>query len=304
MSKKADSLMQKFGGTISQTVGQRPMAPASAEPPPPDKFAGAIKSRAFAEMPLTAIDCAPQPRTEFDAEELQRLAESIKRFGQLAPIRVRRDEEQGRWIVLVGERRLRACKLAGLERVRVELVEREMTDADILAEQIVENAVRADLQPVEQARAYRRLMEMNGWNAQELAETLGVEPTGVYRALALLKLPEEVAARVDAGEIKPTAGYELSKLQIADDQRAVARKIIEDGLDHHATVAEVQRRQTSRAGRKPKKSRGPIQQKHRGPRGVRIAIQATAKHSTADIAADLRAIADQLDAETSARDAA
>ena len=70
----------------------------------PDKYDGAVKARTFAEMPVEAIVCGPQPRIEFDAGDLQRLAESIKRFGQLAPIRVRHDPAQGAWVVLVGER--------------------------------------------------------------------------------------------------------------------------------------------------------------------------------------------------------
>ena len=150
MSAKADNLMQRFGANISQTVAQRPSAPQAAPAASQaDKYAGAVRARMFAEMPVEAIAADPQPRTEFDSEELERLAASIKRFGQLAPIRVRHDPARDTWVVLVGERRLRACKLAGLERVRVEFVEREMTEADVLAEQVVENAVRADLQPVE-----------------------------------------------------------------------------------------------------------------------------------------------------------
>lgn len=311
MSKKAEALLQKFGGAIASTVGHRPEAVpgagggAGGAAPPPDRYAGATRSRCFAEMPVDAIIAGEQPRTEFDDEELRRLAESIQRFGQLAPIRVRYDEPTGRWIVLVGERRLRACRLAGLERIRVELVERAMTDADILAEQIVENAVRADLQPVEQARAYRRLMDLNGWTAQDVAESLGIEPTKVYRALALLKLPEEVAAQVDAGAIKATAGYELTKLPDAESQRAVARQIVEEGLDHGATVAEVRRRQaaapSARRGRAaPRKGRGLAEQKHRGPRGVTVTIRTTARHTPADVAADLRTLADRIEAEAPA----
>jgi ParB family chromosome partitioning protein len=304
---KSDALLNKFGGTIQQTVGRRPaaMAEAVSTAPAPDKYAGAVRSRAFAEMPIEAIACEDQPRTEFDPEDLRRLAESIQRFGQLAPIRVRRDEAAGRWVVLVGERRLRACRLAGLERVRVELVERPMSDSDILAEQVVENVVRADLQPIEQARAYRRLMDLNGWTAQELAEVLGAEPSGVYRALALLKLPEEVAEQVDNGAIKPTAAYELTKLQIADDQREVARKVVAEGLDHGQTVAEVKRRKSSGRGARAKgKGRAPVLRRYRGPAGVRITVQATARHSPADIAADLRAIAAQLEGDLSASEAA
>ena len=141
--------------------------------------------------------------------------------------------------MLVGERRLRACKLAGLDRVRVEFVEREMSQADILAEQTVENMVRTPLSPVEQGRAYSRLMDLYGWTAKELSETIGVEATAVYRSLALLRLPDDVAERVDSGEIKATAAYEIAKLQIADDQRAVADAVVAGDLDHKATVAAV-----------------------------------------------------------------
>ena len=275
MSAKADNLMQRFGANISQTVAQRPSTPQGTPPAgQADKYAGAFRVRAFAELPVDAVLADPQPRTEFDAEDLDRLAASIKRFGQLAPIRVRHDPARDAWVVLVGERRLRACKLAGLERVRVEFVEREMTEADVLAEQVVENAVRADLQPVEAGRAYKRLMDLNGWTAQQVGETLGIEATAVYRALSLLKLPEDVADQVDAGEIKATAAYEISKLQIADEQRELARKVVEEGLDHKATVAEVRRRQKSRdvpslAARR----RLPAEQRHRGTRGVRVTIQ-------------------------------
>jgi ParB family chromosome partitioning protein len=295
---KANSLMNKFGANIAQTVGPRAGAAAGPVQIPPDKYEGAIKARTFAEMPVDAIACAPQPRTEFDGAELQRLADSIKRFGQLAPIRVRHDAERGTWIVLIGERRLRACRLAGLERVRVEFVERAMTEADVLAEQVVENAVRSDLHPVEQARAFERLMSLNGWTAQQVAESLGVEPTTVYRSLGLLRLPEDVAAKVDAGEIKATAAYEISKLQIADEQRALADRVVSEGLDHKATAAEVTRRRKAKStGRAKGKTRLPAEQRFRGTRGVRVTVQTTGKHSYADVAADLREIADRLDAQ-------
>jgi ParB family chromosome partitioning protein len=295
---KANSLLNRFGTNIAQTVAQRPGAAPTAAQLPPDKYEGAVKARTFAEMPVDSIACDPQPRAEFDEAELRRLAESIKRFGQLAPIRVRHDAERGIWVVLVGERRLRACRLAGLDRVRVEFVEREMTEADVLAEQVVENAVRADLQPVEQARAYERLMALNGWSAQQVAEMLGIEPTSVYRSLGLLRLPEDVAAKVDAGEIKATAAYEISKLQIADEQRQLAARVVAEGLDHKATASEVtRRRKVKSAGRGKGRGRLPAEQRFRGVRGVRVVVHTTGKHTLADVAADLREIADRLDAQ-------
>ena len=305
-ASKADSLMTRFGTNIAQTVGFRPGETAPPVNLTADKYEGAVKSRTFAEMPVDAITAGPQPRTDFDEAELQRLADSIKRFGQLAPIRVRHDEEKNAWVVLVGERRLRACRLAGLSRVRVEFVERAMTETDILAEQVVENAVRADLQPVEQARAYERLIQLNGWTAQQLADSLGIEPTNVYRSLGLLRLPEEVAAQVDAGEIKATAAYEISKLQIADEQRELAERVVSEGLDHKAIVAEVtERRKKSKIsatrgrGVSKRDSRLPSEQKYRGSRGVKLTVNISAKHTFEDVVSDLREIADRLEAKAS-----
>lgn len=249
MSAKADNLMSRFGGNIAQVVGARASAAAPA-PTSPDRYEGATRSRAFGELPVGVVGRDDtQPREEFDSEDLTRLAESIRRFGQLAPIRVRRDEEQGRWVVLVGERRLRACRLAGLERVRVEFVERPMSESDVLAEQVVENVARAELRPVEEGKAYRRLIDLNGWTIEGLAETMGVPPTTVHHRLGLLRLPNDVMEQVDAGQIKATAAYEISKLQIADEQREVADMVISEGLDFKATAAEVARRKDSRTGR-------------------------------------------------------
>jgi hypothetical protein len=111
-------------------------------------------------------------------------------------------------------------------------------------------------------------------------------------------LPEDIAARVDTGEIKATAAYEISKLQIADDQRELAVRVVTEGLDHKATAAEVTRRRKARSsGRAKGKLKIPAEQRFRGTRGVRVTVHATSKHSLADIAADLREIATRLDAQ-------
>lgn len=302
MSAKADKMLEQFGANISRTLTPRPAQAPSTAAAPVDKYAGAIRNRMFAELPVDQVVCNLQVRTEFDQGDLERLATSIKRFGQLAPIRVRHDAERNAWVVLVGERRLRACRLAGIEKVRVEFVERDLSEADILAEQTVENVVRADLQPVEQGRSYKRLMELNGWTAVELSEALGIEQTAVYRALSLLKLPEDVAAKVDTGEIKATAAYEISKLQIADDQREVAEAIVSQGLDHAATVATVKAKKKAQAprGKAPKaKPRMPAEQRYRGARGVKLTVNVVARHTMEDIVADLREIADRLEGRAS-----
>ncbi|WP_435022562.1 ParB/RepB/Spo0J family partition protein (plasmid) [Tundrisphaera sp. TA3] len=257
---KAKSLADKFGGNLAQTIAMRPglAPPMMAEQGGADKYDGAIKSRAFAELPLDAIvRDETQPREEFDPTELRWLADSIARFGQISPIRVRHDAARGKWVVLVGERRLRACKLAGLDKVRVEFVERDMTEADILAEQTIENMVRATLTPVEQGKAYRRLMDLNGWTVLELAATIGVDATAAHRSLGLLRLPEDIAEKVDAGEIRATAAYEIAKLPDAETQREVAEAVVAGDLGLKETVAVV--RQAREAGEARKAKAAPSQ---------------------------------------------
>jgi ParB family chromosome partitioning protein len=98
-----------------------------------------------------------QPRKAFDEEALRHLSESLKKFGQLLPIRVRWNEGLGKWVIINGERRYRAALAAGMEAVTCHFVEEELTGSRILEEQVVENCLREDLGPVEQARAFRAL---------------------------------------------------------------------------------------------------------------------------------------------------
>ena len=176
-----------------------------------------------------------------------------------------------------------------------------MTEADILAEQVVENVVRADLQPVEQGRAYKRLMDAERLDGPASSpRPSGSSPRRSIARLSLLKLPDDVAAKVDAGEIKATAAYEISKLQIADDQREVAERVVAEGLDHKATAAEVRSRRDSRSAGTRRGRRPPAEQRYRGARGVRVTVQTTAKHTLEDVVADLRQIADRLEAKATA----
>src|SRR5262245_10602659 len=115
-----------------------------------------------------------QPRKEFDPEALARLAESLKTRGQLQPIRVRWDQSRGGYVVVVGERRWRAAQLAGLETVTCVVVTGAPTAAELLEDQLVENALREDLKPVEQARAFRTLMRDLGLTQQQLADRLQI----------------------------------------------------------------------------------------------------------------------------------
>jgi len=206
------------------------------------EYEGRTRDAAAATIRLDRIIPDPdQPRTEFDAEALALLAESIRVRGQLQPIRVRWNPGADRYVVVVGERRYRAALLAGLESVACVVAASSATPEDILEDQLVENALRVDLRPVEQARAYRALMERRGLTREALATRLHVSPGSVSKALALLSLPERIRDRVEAGSIPPDTAYELSLVSDPAQRDALADRV----------AAGLARRDDVKAARRP-----------------------------------------------------
>jgi len=206
----------------------------------PARLQGVAKSKNAIEVPVDKIQPDPdQPREEFEAEALERLAESLKAKGQLQPIRVRWDEGRGVYVIIMGERRWRAAVMARLPVMTCVVHEGALDPGEQLAHQLVENALREDLRPVEQAKAYRKLMDMHNWSGNRLAKELAIDQAAVSRALALLDLPAAVQAKVDSGELATRTAYEIGKLddaaeQLALAERAAAREISRDQVQ--ATV--------------------------------------------------------------------
>jgi ParB family transcriptional regulator, chromosome partitioning protein len=115
-------------------------------------------------FPSTRIDRDPdQSRKKFEPGALARLAESIRVLGQLQPIRVRWDEERSLYIIVCGERRWRAARMAGATTMSCVIMDGPISSAELLSLQLVENLVREDLKPIEQAKAFRAAMDLNGW---------------------------------------------------------------------------------------------------------------------------------------------
>ncbi len=146
----------------------------------------------------------------FLPEALDRLVASIKSRGILQPLRVRRDAERGAWRIVAGESRWRAAKQAGLATVPCVAVEGELSETDILADQIVENHCRQDLRPLDLARAMAKLKKLKACTSQALAVELGLSGASITRAEALLTLPGDVQAMVDDGRLTESAAYEIS----------------------------------------------------------------------------------------------
>jgi len=251
MSKASDALQRRFGQNLSESLGARsPQAsttPALVRPPKgpfpresgPDE--GRTRAREAGHMELSRIVADPdQPRKEFSDEAIERLSASLLKHGQLMPIRVRWNPSIAKWVVISGERRYRAAIRAGLQSVACLFAEDGLTHSEILQEQIIENLLREDLKPIEQARAYRQLMDLHNWTAKELSGELQVSQGAISKSLSLLSLPEELQAQVDRGVIPATSAYEVAKVQDLDLQRDVARRIVDENLTRDA-VTEVVR---------------------------------------------------------------
>ena len=210
------------------------------------KYQGAARLKDALAIKLDQIVPDPnQPRKEFDPAELADLAESLKARGQLQPIRVRWDEAAGKWVIIAGERRFRAAQLAGLPTLVCIEATKPQTEDDILEDQLVENCLRDDLKPVEQARAFRTLMDRRGWSYRQLGAALNLSSAHITRSMALLNLPGDLQEQVDPGAVPASAAAEVAKIEDDAARRDLVGKIAAGELTRDETVREV-RRATSR----------------------------------------------------------
>ncbi len=192
----------------------------------------------IADKPITearVADIEPdkdQPRRDFDEEALYALAESIKQHGVISPIVVCKTEGE-RYRIIAGERRWRASKLAGLETMPV--IVRDYTEAQISEISLVENLQREDLNPLEEALGYRKLMDKYGLKQEEVASKVSKSRSAVANALRLLSLPEGVLDFVKTGELSAGHARTLIPLEKPDDIMAAANKVITEELSVRQT---------------------------------------------------------------------
>jgi ParB family chromosome partitioning protein len=259
---KLDDLM-KFGAanmaeSIGVGVGRGPGSPPPATSAAPARWQGVAKSKNVVEIPVEKLHRDPnQPREEFEEEALARLAESIRTRGQLQPIRVRWDENLEVYVIIAGERRWRAARMAGVATVSAVVVEGNIPPAELLAVQLIENCLREDLRPVEQARAYRALLDQNGWSIRQLAAELALDHSAVAKNLKLLDLPESVQASVERGELPTWTAFEVAKAETPGLQEEIARRAVAERLTA-AETAEAVRRSS------PRETKGKARTKGRG----------------------------------------
>ena len=198
--------------------------------------------------PIESLKPNPdQPRKRFDPAELEELAASIRDKGVLQPILVRsHPKEDGVWQIIAGERRWRAAQLARLTEAPI--IVKEMDDVAVFEVAIIENVQRTDLNPLEEADAYRMLMERFGRTQDAVAGVVGKSRSHVANTLRLLQLPEEVLHHVRTGKL--SAGHARA-LITAPNPVALADQIVAEGLNVRQAEALARRAADGPKNRKP-----------------------------------------------------
>ncbi|KDA05130.1 chromosome partitioning protein ParB [Microbacterium sp. CH12i] len=173
-----------------------------------------------------------QPRTHFDANDLAELVHSVREFGVLQPVIVRKNAD-GQFELIMGERRTRAAREAGLASIPA--IVRETADEDLLRDALLENLHRSELNPLEEASAYQQLLEDFGITQEELATRIGRSRPQISNTIRLLKLPVPVQQRVAAGVL--SAGHARALLSLADPvaMQKLADKVVNEDLSVRAT---------------------------------------------------------------------
>jgi ParB family transcriptional regulator, chromosome partitioning protein len=192
------------------------------------------------------------PRKRFDEAQLEELAASLKNQGVLQPILVRKDAKGYR--IIAGERRWRAAEKAGLKEIPA--IVREASDAEAYELALVENIQRADLNPLEEAEAFRRLVEERKLTQEQVADRVGKERSTVANALRLLTLPNEVKQLLADGEIDMGHARAILGLSKAPDMVALANAVVDEKLTVRQTEARVKGQRPAGSGSAPKKANG------------------------------------------------
>jgi ParB family chromosome partitioning protein len=196
------------------------------------------RSEPTSEIDIDLIEPNPeQPRTDFAPEQLGELAASIRANGIVQPIVVR--ERNGRYQIIAGERRWRAAQMAGLRRVPT--VIREIPDEKLLELALIENIQRQELNPIEEANAYRKLIENIGLTQEQVAERVGKERTLITTIMRLLRLPDEIQRHIIDGKLSLSHGRALLMNDDPKVQRTVAQMVIAKDMSVRETERAVKR---------------------------------------------------------------
>jgi ParB family chromosome partitioning protein len=239
-------------------VDEEPDHSVAAQVAPEENETGlmTVPGAEFAELELDSIHAnRKQPRVEFNADELAELVHSIREIGVLQPVVVRPSQEGGEesYELVMGERRWRASREAGLERIPA--IIRSTLDDDLLRDALLENLHRSALNPLEEAAAYQQLLDDFGCSHDELAGRLGRSRPQISNTLRLMKLPPLVQRRVAAGVISAGHARALLGLSEASEMEKLAQRIVAEGLSVRSTEEIVALSGGLRRASKPTASR-------------------------------------------------
>ena len=231
------------------------------------------------QIPVTAITPNPmQPRTALDPEALAELAASIKEHGLLQPLVVTRQGPE-RYQLIAGERRWQAARLAGLETVPV--VIKEATPQQLLELALVENIQRADLNPLEEAAAYRQLVDEFGLTQEQVAARVGKSRVAVTNTLRLLKLPPQVQQALADGTIREGHARALLALPTPEAQVAALKTVVNQALSVRQTEELVRRLRAEPPTAKPQPPSDPeieaLEARFRGALGTKVTLHKNRK---------------------------
>jgi ParB family chromosome partitioning protein len=229
-------------------------------------------------LQIPVDDILPNPRQtriNFNPEELSELAASIQEHGILQPLIVSRDEESEKYILIAGDRRLQASRIAGLATVPV--IVRRVTDQQRLEWTLIENLQRSDLNPLESAEGYHQLAEEFGLSHMEIANRVGKSRTAVTNTLRLLKLSPAVCQALREGKISEGHARSLLALPSAAAQSAALQTILQKDLSVRQTEELVRRLTGERSPSKSKPARSPeeidLEERLRQALGTRVILK-------------------------------
>lgn len=201
------------------------------------------------QIPLDKIISGKQVRERFDEESLTGLTQSMRESGQQEPIHVL-PLDGDRYSLLTGGRRLRAARKAGWTSVSAIVEDGDLSKGEILVRQIIENAQREDLSPLEKAKAIDLLMKETGWNATQTAAKLGLANGTITKLLALLSLPDGVQQRIRDGELPATAAYKLTHVKDSAEQDQLASRVANGDLTRDQLSGAIKARKRNRGAKK------------------------------------------------------
>ncbi|AVL98638.1 MULTISPECIES: ParB/RepB/Spo0J family partition protein [Microbacterium] len=233
-------------------IAPTPEAPSTSADAAPETELEAVPGIHLIQVDPQAIVPNPrQPRTHFNPEDLAELVHSVREFGVLQPVVVRKNND-GEYELIMGERRTRAAREAGLEAIPA--IVRDTADEDLLRDALLENLHRSELNPLEEASAYQQLLDDFGITQEELATRIGRSRPQISNTIRLLKLPVPVQQRVAAGVL--TAGHARAILSVDSPEamQRLADKVVNEDLSVRATE-EAAKSQPS-AGKTPKPTPG------------------------------------------------